>query len=155
MSTLTLESVISNEIINEFSQGASGSVIWPDCSTWLNEQRTFKALRDYAPSWFSLLVLHTSNQEVVELASQDHSQDIRCSVAKNRNTPRYLLEMLARGASEWVKEAALANPKMAGFYVGEPEAAAGLEVVPKVEFAAEATPRPESSMDEEALVRAA
>jgi hypothetical protein len=155
MSTLTLESVISDEIITEFSQKASGSVIWTDCSTWLSEQRTFKALRDYAPSWFSMLVLNTSYQEVLELASQDHDQDIRCSVAKNWNTPRYLLEMLATGASQWVKEAALANPKMAGFYVGEPEAAAGLKVVPKAEIAAEATPEPESSIEEEAPLRAA
>ena len=91
----------------------------------------------------------------MELASQDHSQDIRCSVAKNRNTPRYLLEMLARGASRWVKEAVLANPKMAGIYVGEPEAAAGLKVLPKAEFAAGATPEPESGIEEEAPLRAA
>src|SRR5215469_17786574 len=86
MSTLTLEGVISDEIIAEFSPRASSTVIWRDCSNYLNEQRTFKALRDYAPSWFSMLVLHTSYQEVLELASQDHSQDMRSSVAKNRNT---------------------------------------------------------------------
>jgi hypothetical protein len=63
-------------------------------------------------------------------------------VAKNPNTPRYLLEMLAGGANEWVKEAALANPKMAVFYVGQPEAAAGLQIVPEAEIAAEATPEP-------------
>jgi hypothetical protein len=136
MSTLTLESVISDEIVNEFSQKVSGTVIWRDCSNWLNEQRTFKALRNYAPSWFSMLIMHTSSQELLELASHDHGQDIRYSVAKNPNTPRYLLELLAGGASEWVKEAALANPKMAGFYVGQPEAAAGLQVVPEVEIAA-------------------
>ena len=136
MSTLTLESFISDEIITEFSQKASRSVIWPDCSTWLSEQRTFKALRDYAPLWFSLLVLNTSNQEVVVLASQDHDQDIRCSVAKNWNTPRYLLEMLATGASQWVKEAALTNPKMAGFYVGQPEAVTGLHGIPEAEIVA-------------------
>ena len=123
MSALTLESVISNKIITEFSQTASGNVIWPDCSNWLNEQRTFKALRNYAPSWFSLLTRHTSSQELLELASQDHGQDIRYSVAKNPNTPRYLLETLAGGASEWVKEAALANPNLAGFYVSQPETA--------------------------------
>jgi hypothetical protein len=143
MSTLTLESVISDEIISEFSQKASKSVIWPDCSTWLNEQRTFKELRGYAPSWFSLLVLHTSDQDLVELASQDHSQDIRGSVAKNRNTPRYVLEMLARGASEWVKEAALANPKMAGFYVSEPGAPSKMP------------PEPESGIEAEAPLLAA
>ena len=143
MSTLTLESVISDEIIAEFSQQASRSVIWPDCSTWLSEQRTFKELRAYAPAWFSVLVLHTSNQDVVEFASQDHAPDIRGSVAKNRNTPRYLLEMLARGANEWVKDSALANPKMAGFYVSEPESAS------------EMIPEPESSIEEEALLRAA
>jgi hypothetical protein len=54
-------------------------------------------------------------------------------VAKNPNTPRYLLEMVAGGASEWVKEAALTNPKMAGFHVGQPEAATGLQVIPEVE----------------------
>jgi hypothetical protein len=131
MSALTLESVISNEVIAEFSQEASGTVIWHDCSNWLNEQRTFKALRDYAPSWFSMLITQTSSHGLLELASHDHSQDIRYSVAKNPNTPRYLLEMLAGGASEWVKEAALASPKMAGFYVGQPEAAAGPQVVPE------------------------
>jgi hypothetical protein len=124
MSTLTLESVISNEIITEFSQKASGSVIWRDCSNWLEEQRTFQAIRFYAPSWFSMLVMHTSSQELLELAFHDHGQSTRYSVAKNPNTPRYLLEMLAGGASEWVKEAALAHPKMAGFEVGQPEAAA-------------------------------
>jgi hypothetical protein len=107
MSTLTLESVIFNEIIAEFSQKASGSVIWRDCSNWLNERRTFGALRNYAPSWFSMLIMHTSSQELLELASDDHRQDIRYSVAKNPNTPRYLLEMLAGGTSELVKEAAL------------------------------------------------
>ena len=127
MSTLTLESFISDEIINEFSQEASGTVIWRDCSNWLNEQRTFKALRNYAPSWFSMLIMHTSSQELLELASDDHGQDIRCSVAKNPNTPRYLLEMLGGGANEWVKEAALTNPKMAGYYVGQPEAATGFQ----------------------------
>ena len=128
MSTLILEGVISNEIISEFSQWAARTVIWPDCSNWLNEQRTFKALRSYAPLWFSMLIMHTSSQELLELASHDHSQDIRCSVAKNPNTPRYLLEMLAGGASECVKEAALANPKMAGFPVGQREAVEGLQV---------------------------
>ena len=123
MSTLTLESVISNEIITEFSPKASGTVIWRDCSNWLSEQRTFKALRDYAPSWFSMLVMHTSSEELLELAANDHDQDIRYSVAKNPNTPRYLLEMLAGGASEWVKEAPLANPKMAGFCVDQAEPA--------------------------------
>ena len=113
MSTLELETVISHEIINEFSQKASRTVIWRACSDYLNEQRTFKALRNYAPAWFSMLILHTSSQELLELASNDRSQDIRYSAAKNSNTPRYLLEMLAGGASEWVKEAALANPKMA------------------------------------------
>jgi hypothetical protein len=107
MSTLTLESVIFNEIITEFSQKASGTVIWRDCSNWLNERRTFGALRNYAPSWFSMLIMHTSSQELLELASHDHRQDIRYSVAKNPNTPRYLLEMLAGGTSELVKEAAL------------------------------------------------
>ena len=107
MSTLTLESVIFNEIITEFSQKASGTVIWRDCSNWLNEQRTFGALRNYAPSWFSMLIMHTSSQELLELASHDHRQDIRYSVAKNPSTPRYLLEMLAGGTSELVKEAAL------------------------------------------------
>jgi hypothetical protein len=150
MSTLTLESVISNEIITEFSQKASGTVIWPDCSNWLNEQRTFKALRDYAPSWFSMLIMHTFSQELLELASHDHRQDIGYSVAKNPNTPRYLLEMLAGGANEWVKEAALANPKMAVFYVGQPEAAAGLQIVPEAEIAAEATPERDSHEEEEA-----
>jgi hypothetical protein len=57
-------------------------------------------------------------------------------VAKNPNTPRYLLEMLAGGASEWVKEAALAHPKMAGFEVGQPEAAAGRQVVSEFAIAA-------------------
>ena len=128
MSTLALESVISNEIINEFSQKASGTVIWRDCSNWLNEPRTFKALRDYAPSWFSMLIMHTSSQELLELASNDLSQGTRYSVAKNPNTPRRLLERLAGGASEWVKEAALANPNMAGFYVSQPETTAGLPV---------------------------
>lgn len=118
MSTISLESIITDEIIIEFCQKAAGTAIWRDCSNWLNEQRTFKALRDYAPSWFSMLIMRTSSQELLELASNDHSQDIRYSVAKNPNTPRYLLEMLAGGASEWVKEAALANPKMVGFYVG-------------------------------------
>lgn len=107
MSTLTLESIIFNDIITEFSQKASGTVIWRDCSTWLNEQRTFGALRNYAPSWFSMLIMHTSSQELLELASHDHRQDIRYSVAKNPSTPRYLLEMLAGGTSELVKEAAL------------------------------------------------
>lgn len=136
MSTLTLESVISNEIITEFSQKASGSVIWRDCSNWLEEQRTFQAIRFYAPSWFSLLIMNTSSQELLELASHDHGQSIRYSVAKNPNTPRYLLEMLAGGASEWVKEAALAHPKMAGFDVGQPDAAAGRQVVFEAEIAA-------------------
>jgi hypothetical protein len=68
--------------------------------------------------------MHTSSQELLELAFHDHGQSTRYSVAKNPNTPRYLLEMLAGGASEWVKEAALAHPKMAGFEVGQPEAAA-------------------------------
>ena len=121
MSILELETVISNEIINEFSQKASGTVIWRACSNYLNEQRTFKALRNYAPSWFSMLIMHTSSQELLELASNDPRQDTRYSVAKNPNTPRYLLEKLAGGASEWVKEAASANPNMAGLYVGEPE----------------------------------
>jgi hypothetical protein len=136
MSTLTLESFISNEIITGFSQKASGSVIWRDCSNWLKEQRTFQAIRDYAPSWFSLLIMSTSSQELLELASHDHGQSIRYSVAKNPNTPPYLLEMLAGGASEWVKEAALAHPKMAGFEVGQPEAAAGRQVVYEAEIAA-------------------
>ena len=136
MSTLTLESVISNEIITEFSQKASGSVIWRDCSNWLEEQRTFQAIRGYAPSWFSLLIMSTSSQELLELASHDHDQSIRYSVAKNPKTPRYLLEMLACGASEWVKEAALAHPKMAGFEVGQPEAAARWQVVSEAEIAA-------------------
>ena len=148
MSTLTLESVISDEIITEFSQQASGTVIWLDCSNWLNEQRTFKALRNYAPSWFSMLIMHTSSQELLELASNDRSPDMRYAVAKNPNTPRYLLETLAGGANEWVKEAALANPRMAGFYDGQPEAGARLEVVPEVEIAAEATPEPESCIEE-------
>ena len=126
MSTLTLESVISNEIITEFSQKVFGTVIWSDCSSWLSEQRTFKALRVYAPSWFSILVRRTSSQELLEMASHDHSQDIRYSVAINPNTPRYLLEMLAGDRSEWVKEATLTNPKMAGFYLGQPEAAMAL-----------------------------
>jgi hypothetical protein len=150
MSALTLESVISDEIITEFSQEASATVIWRDCSNWLNEQRTFKALRNYAPSWFSMLIMHTSSQELLELASDDHGQDIRYSVAKNPNTPRYLLEMLAGGASEWVKDAALANPKIAGFYVGQPEVPAGLQVVPEAEVAAEATPEREPSIEYEA-----
>jgi hypothetical protein len=150
MSTLELESVISNEIITEFSQKVSGTVIWRDCSNWLNEQRTFQALRNYAPSWFSMLIMHTSSQELLELASNDRSPDVRYSVAQNPNTPRYLLEMLAGGANEWVKEAALANPKMAGFYVGQPEAVAGLEVVPQAEIAAEATPERDSHEEEEA-----
>jgi hypothetical protein len=136
MSALTIESVISNEIITEFSQKAFGTVIWPDCSNWLNEQRTFKALRVYAPSWFSILIMHTSCQELLEMASHDHSQDIRYSVAKNQNSPRYLLEMLAGGASEWVKEAALTNPKMAGFYVGQPEAVTGLHGIPEAQAVA-------------------
>jgi hypothetical protein len=136
MSTLTLESVISNEIITEFSQNASGSVIWRDCSNWLKEQRTFQAIRDYAPSWFSLLIMSTSSQELLELASHDHGQSIRYSVAKNPNTPRYLLEMLASGASVWVKEAALAHPKMAGFEGGPPEAVTGRQVVYEAEIAA-------------------
>jgi len=136
MSTLTLESVISNEIITEFSQNASGTVIWRDCSNWLKDQRTFQAIRDYAPSWFSLLIMSTSSQELLELASHDHDQSIRYSVAKNPKTPRYLLEMLADGASEWVKEAALAHPKMAGFEVGQPEAAAGWQVVSEFAIAA-------------------
>jgi hypothetical protein len=136
MSTLTLESVISDEIITEFSQKASGNVIWRDCSNWLEEQRTFQAIRFYAPSWFSLLIMSTSSQELLELASHDHGQNIRHSVAKNPNTPRYLLEMLAGGASEWVKEAALAHPKMAGFEVGRPEAAAGRQLVSEAAIAA-------------------
>ena len=136
MSTLTLESVISDEIITEFSQQASGSVIWRDCSNWLEEQRTFQAIRFYAPSWFSLLVMNTSSQELLELASHDHGQSIRYSVAKNPNAPRYLLEMLAGGASEWVKEAALAHPKMAGFEVGQPESTAGRQVVSEAAIAA-------------------
>jgi hypothetical protein len=136
MSTLALESVISIEIITEFSQKASGNVIWRDCSDWLKEQRTFKAIRDYAPSWFSMLIRHTSSQELLELASGDHRQDIRYSVAKNPSTPRYLLEMLAGGTSEGVKEAALAHPKMAGFEIGQPEAAAGRQVVSEDEIAA-------------------
>ena len=150
MSTLTLESVISEEIITEFSQKASGTVIGRECSHWLKEQRTFEALRNYAPSWFSMFVMHTSSQELLKLASNDHSQDIRYFVAKNPATPRYLLEMLAGGASEWVKEAALANPRMAGFHVAQPETAAGLQVVPDAEVAAEATPEPESSIEKEA-----
>lgn len=129
MSTLAIESVISSEIIHEFSQHASGTVIWRDCSNWFNEQRTFKAMRDYAPAWFSMLILHTSSQELLELASDDHSQITRYSVAENPNTPRYVLEKLAVGASEWVKEAALANPNLAGFYAGQPEAP-GSSVVP-------------------------
>ena len=136
MSTLTLEGVISDEIIAEFSPRASSTVIWRDCSNYLNEQRTFKALRDYAPSWFSMLIMHTSSQELLELAARDYNQAIRYSVAKNPNTPRYLLEMLAGGTSKWVKEAALTNPKMAGFYVGQPEAAERLQVVPEVKIAA-------------------
>jgi len=47
-----------------------------------------------------------------------------------------------------VKQAALENPKMAGFYVGQPEGAAGLQVVAETEMAAEATPKPESSIVE-------
>ena len=70
------------------------------------------------------------------MASHDHSQDIRYSVAKNQNSPRYLLEMLAGGASEWVKEAALTNPKMAGFYVGQPEAVTGLHGIPEAQAVA-------------------
>ena len=136
MSTLTLESVISYEIITEFSQKASGTVIWPDCSNWLKEQRTFQSMRDYAPSWFSMLIMNTSSQELLELASHDHGQGTRYSVAKNPNTPRYLLKMLAGGASEWVKEAALANPKMAGFEVGQLAAAVGLQDFPEAEIAA-------------------
>jgi Ni,Fe-hydrogenase III component G len=112
MSTLALESVISDEIINEFSQKASGTVIWSDCSNWFNEQRTFTALRNYAPSWFSMLIMHTSSEELLELASDDPRQDTRYAVAINPNTPRYLLEMLASGASQWVKEAAFANPNI-------------------------------------------
>ena len=119
MSTLALESVISDEIINEFSQKASGTSIWRDCSNWLNERRTFTELRNYAPSWFSMLIMHTSSEELLELASNDHRQDTRCSVAINPKTPRYLLEMLAGGTSEGVKEAALAHPKMAGFEIGQ------------------------------------
>jgi len=76
-----------------------------------------------------MLITHTCSQELLELAAHDHGQDIRYSVAKNPNRPRYLLEVLASGASESVKEAALAILKMAGFYVGRPEAAAGLQVV--------------------------
>jgi hypothetical protein len=148
MSTLELESLISNEIITEFSQKASVTVIWRDCSNWLSEPRTFQALRNYAPSWFSILVMHTSSQELLELASNDRSPDMRYSVAQNPNTPRYLLEMLAGGANEWVKEAALANPKMDGFYVGQPEAVAGLEVVPEAEIGGEATPEPDSRIEE-------
>src|ERR1700752_3350697 len=121
MPTLEVESVISNEIISEFPQKASGTAIWSDCSNWLNEQRTFKELRNYAPSWFSMLIMHTSSEELLELASDDPRQDTRYSVAVNPKTPRYLLEMLARSASEWVKEAALAHPKMGGFEVGQPE----------------------------------
>ena len=136
MSTLTLESVISNEIITEFSQKASGSVISRDCSNWLEEQRTFQAIRFYAPSWFSVLVMSTSSQELLELASHDHGQGTRYSVAKNPKTPLHLLKMLAGGASEWVKEAALAHPKMAGFEVGQPEAAAGWQVVSEFAIAA-------------------
>jgi hypothetical protein len=113
MSTLELESVISNEIINEFSQKASGTVIWGDCLNWLNEQRTFAQLRNYAPSWFSMLIMHTSSEELLKLASDDHRQDTRYSVAINPNTPRYLLEMLAGGANQWVKEAASANRNIA------------------------------------------
>ena len=79
------------------------------------------------PSWFSILVRRTSSQELLEMASHDQSQDIRYSVAKNPNTPRYLLEMLAGGTSEWVKEAAKTNPKMAGFYLGQPETATALQ----------------------------
>ena len=136
MSTLELESVISNEIINEFSQKASGTVIWRDCSNWLNEQRTFTELRNYAPSWFSMLIMHTSSDELLELASNDHRQDTRYSVAINPKTPRYLLEMLARCASEWVKEAALAHPKMGGFEIGQPESSAGPQLVSGAEIAA-------------------
>jgi hypothetical protein len=57
-------------------------------------------------------------------------------VAINPKTPRYLLEMLARGASEWVKEAALAHPKMGGFKVGRPESAARRQLVSEAEIAA-------------------
>ena len=136
MSTLELESVISNEIINEFSQKASGTVIWPDCSNWLNEHHTFTELRNYAPSWFSMLIMHTSSEELLELASTDHRQDTRYSVAINPKTPQYLLKMLARGASEWVKEAAFAHPKMGGFEVGQPESEAGRQLVSEAEIAA-------------------
>jgi hypothetical protein len=136
MSTLALESVISNEIINEFSQKASGTVIWSDCSSWLNEQRTFKELRNYAPSWFSMLIMHTSSEELLELASDDPRQDTRYSVAINPKTPKQLLETLARSASEWVKEAALAHPKMGGFEVGQPESAPGRQLVSEAEIAA-------------------
>jgi hypothetical protein len=136
MSTLALESVISNEIIHEFSQKASGTVIWRDCSNWLNEQRTFTELRNYAPSWFSMLIMHTSSAELLKLASDDHRQDTRYSVAINPKTPRYLLEMLAGGASQWVKEAAFAHPKMGGFEVGQPESAPGRQLVSEAKIAA-------------------
>jgi hypothetical protein len=136
MSNLALDSVISNEIINEFSQKASGTVIWRDCSNWLSEQRTFTELRNYAPSWFSMLIMHTSSEELLELASNDHRQDTRYSVAINPKTPRYLLEMLARGASEWVKEAALVHPKMGGFEVSRPEPTARRQLVYEAELAA-------------------
>src|ERR1700751_2909901 len=134
MPTLEVESVISNEIISEFSQKASGTAIWSDCSNWLNEQRTFTELRNYAPSWFSMLIVHTSSEELLKLASDDPRQDTRYSVAINSETPRYLLQVLVAGASQWVKEAALANPKMGGFEVGQAESAPGWQLVSQAEI---------------------
>jgi hypothetical protein len=83
-----------------------------------------------------MLIMHTSSEELLELASNDHRQDTRCSVAISPKTPRYLLEMLSRGASQWVKEAALVHPKMGGFEAGQTESAAGRQLVSEAELAA-------------------
>jgi hypothetical protein len=83
-----------------------------------------------------MLIMHTSSEELLKLASDDQRQDTRYSVAINQKTPRYLLEMLARGASEWVKEAALAHPKMGGFEVGRQGSAARRQLVSEAEIAA-------------------